>query len=368
MTRETAGRFWFAAKAIIVLVLAFLAFLGLAVLVSLTGSLRPILLVAIAAMILGLLWAGAVRLLRRKHPDRRPSFWGAWLKSSAVWGMILLALLAVPVLGAIVFNASQPLAVPKVTLSNGEREVVFQGMIHIGSEPYYQSVVFDLSKAADLDYTLFFEGVQPGTDENLERMNQLLGTKGLNLNQIYDAFAQQCDLHFQNEYFAVFYDDLQENPEQFVKADVSVDDMMAEWDRLLGEHPEWRAQAAPDPEDEVDGDLEGWLDRIENLSPGQRQLSSLACQAYLNATLGRLGGEKPPFKQNVVLEFRNRHLADLILEHPAERVYITYGYDHFRGVFRLMREADPAWKIVDVEWRQAIESARELERELQLED
>lgn len=367
MSPSSTSRLWFAIKVIAVFVLAVLALLGLILLVNLSGSFRLVLLVAAVALALGLLWAGFVFFLRRERADR-PPFWQSWLKASAVWGLVLMAAAAVPVLGAIVFNTSQPLAMPKITLSDGEREVVFQGMIHIGSEPYFQSVVFDLEKAADQGYTLFFEGVQPGTDENLEQMNRLLGTNGLNLNQIYDAFARQCDLDFQNTYFAVFYDDLQENPEQFVKADVSVDDMIAEWERLLGEHPEWRGLPVANPEEAVDSDLEGWMDRLENLSPGQQQLASLACHVYLNATFSRLGGEKPPFKQEVVVNYRNRHLADLILDHPADQIYITYGYDHFRGVFRLMREADPDWRIVDVQWRQAIDSARELERELQLDE
>ena len=81
-----------------------------------------------------------------------------------------------------------------------------------------------------------------------------------------------------------------------------------------------------------------------------------------------MGHIKPPFKEHVVVYFRNRHLADTILaQAAAEQVYVTYSYDHFRGVFKMLREADPRGKIVDVEWRQAVDDQTELERELQLE-
>ncbi len=367
-TRAAQSSWWIALKAILLFVLTLLALLGLLVLVSATDSFRPLLLVAVVALVIGAIWAGVGRLVRRGRAGARP-FWRSWLSASGVVGLLALALLAVPLLVVITINATRPLAVPRVTLTDGEREVVFQGMIHIGSAPYYQAVAFDMTQAADLGYVLFFEGVRAGAPENVQRMNEILGTNGVNLNQVYDAFAQQCGLHFQNEYFGVFYDDMASNPDQFVNADVSVDDMMAEWDRLLQEHPEWSAaQINERPEEEVDNQLDGMMGRLNSLTPGQQRLTQLACQTVLNVNLGQLGGEKPPFNENVVVDFRNRNLAEMIMQHPAERLYITYGYDHFRGVYKLLTEANPNWRIADVEWRQAIDNATELERELQLEN
>jgi hypothetical protein len=54
-----------------------------------------------------------------------------------------------------------PTAVPLVTFSNGQKNVVFQGMQHVASEDFYKSVVFDLEKALVDGYTLFYEGVHP---------------------------------------------------------------------------------------------------------------------------------------------------------------------------------------------------------------
>lgn len=355
-------------KAILLFILAFMALLGVSVLLRVGGSAVPLLFVGAAALLLGAAWAGLGALLRRNRPGRAP-FWRRWLKASAVCGLVLSALAAVPLLIATYINTARPLAMPRIVLTDGNKEVIFQGMVHIGSPPYYQGVVFDLTQAADMGYTLFFEGVRSGSEENQALLNKLLGTDGLNLNQIYDAFAQQCRLKFQNDFFGVFYDNIVTEPDQYLNADVSVDDMMAEWERLLEEHPEWRAQQVDArPEDEVDGDLGSWMDRLGNLTPGQRKLTAMACHTYLNVNFSQLGGEKPPFKEQVVVEFRNRHLADMILEHPAKRIYVTYGYDHFRGVFRMLQEANPNWRITDVQWRQAIDSEQELERELQLEN
>lgn len=358
-----------ALKAIVLFLLVVLGILGLVLLVRAADSVVPVLPVIALALVLGAAWAGMRRVLWRRR-DRPPSFAWAWLRAATVWALLLLALVAVPFLLANYINARRPLAMPRIVLTNGAKEVVFQGMVHVGSEPYYQGVVYDLTRAADEGYDLFFEGVRAGSEENQRLMGEILGTNGQDLNQFYDAFAQQCDLHFQNEYFDVYYDDIVTNPDQFINADVSVDDMIDEWRRLLEEHPEWRArQVNATPEDEVDDRLSGFMSGLENLSPGQRELVVLGCHTLMNVVFGEVGrGEKPPFKEHVVVEYRNRHLADMILQHPRDRIYVTYGYDHFRGVFRLLQEADPNWQITDVQWRQAVEDRPELERELLLED
>lgn len=51
---------------------------------------------------------------------------------------------AVPIYYAALLTSLKPLTVPQATLSNGTKTVVFQGMAHIGSEPFCKSVVYDL--------------------------------------------------------------------------------------------------------------------------------------------------------------------------------------------------------------------------------
>ena len=109
---------------------------------------------------------------------------------------------------------------------------------------------------------------------------------------------------------------------------------------------------------------------MKNLTPGQQSLVGLACQTMFNITLNgttTTDDDKSPFMKKIVLDYRNRYLADTILQSPAERFYITYGADHFKGVYKLLQAADPAWTIEDVSWRQAIEDRVAVENELQLE-
>lgn len=47
---------------------------------------------------------------------------------------------------------------PQATLSNGSKTVVFQGMVHVGSEPFYKTVVCDIEQALSDGFVIFYEG------------------------------------------------------------------------------------------------------------------------------------------------------------------------------------------------------------------
>ena len=60
---------------------------------------------------------------------------------------------------------ADPPLLPQATLTNGQKTVVFQGMIHVGMEGFYKSVVYDLEEALNEGYRLYYEGVQPSPGE-----------------------------------------------------------------------------------------------------------------------------------------------------------------------------------------------------------
>lgn len=62
-----------------------------------------------------------------------------------------------PLSWLILQSALNPLALPRITLSEGSRQGVFQGMVHIGSEGFYRSVVYDMLRARDAGPVLYFE-------------------------------------------------------------------------------------------------------------------------------------------------------------------------------------------------------------------
>jgi|GEM_PF-892592 len=82
-----------------------------------------------------------------------------------------------------------------ITLSNGEKTVVFQSMMHIASPSFYDAVRADMQLLVGQEYVFFYEGVRPGTVESIERLGTLLGTDVS--PEMYDTLAHLAHLESQ---------------------------------------------------------------------------------------------------------------------------------------------------------------------------
>lgn len=89
---------------------------------------------------------------------------------------------------------------PTHVLRNDEKTVVFQGMSHIASQDFYDSVRDNIIAAKENGYVLYFEGVRPGTEENEEIFDTALGIK-----LTPDTYSLMAELYNftpqDNEYF-----------------------------------------------------------------------------------------------------------------------------------------------------------------------
>ena len=54
---------------------------------------------------------------------------------------------------------------PQITMTNGQKTIIFQGMQHVATEGFYKSVVYDLENSLSQDYVFLYEGVKPSTPE-----------------------------------------------------------------------------------------------------------------------------------------------------------------------------------------------------------
>ena len=105
-------------------------------------------LVVLLALVAAVLALASAWVLRRLFPTAtgRP-FVSVWLRNLLGWTLILGVLVAAPFYYLMVVTDTRPATVPQVSLSNGSKRVVFQGMQHIGSEHFYQAVIYDVEKA-----------------------------------------------------------------------------------------------------------------------------------------------------------------------------------------------------------------------------
>jgi hypothetical protein len=205
------GAFW----------LALILFAAASLLVVRDLPVWMIALLAGAGVALGALFFLPRWLVKRRDPAY------STLRSFVVFALtgVLAAtgLVSLPIYYLAFWVQSGPTAVPLVTVSNGQKTLVFQGMQHVGSEDFYKSVVFDLEKTLIDGYTLFYEGVQPvpGRPDLTEWFNKTLRGSDKDIGADYTKMADECGLQFQLNYFQTLAADMAIHPARHVTADVS---------------------------------------------------------------------------------------------------------------------------------------------------
>jgi hypothetical protein len=342
------------ARAIAWFVLTVFFLLGLPVVLVWPGSFFAALIVlalVLALPVLGLRW-----LLNRRQPGFRPL--RAYLVSGIALLMIVVSLISLPVYYFSFEVDARPSAIPQVTLSNGSKTVVFQGMVHVGSETFYKSVVYDLEKALAEGYTLFYEGVQPSPGEGDDWFRDNLAGGG-DLSDNYKLLGSVCGLQFQLDYFSLLSADMKVHPERHVTADVNTLDMKREYDRLVKTNPAFAAAVKKKPattavsaKTDDAGPLDFLTAYAKDGSTDQKNILGILCRGLINATISNSGsdGDLEP----VILDFRNRNLAQQIITHHSKKIYITYGAAHLPGVLALLKEKDPKWRVVSTKWMRAV--------------
>lgn len=343
------------------LVLCFLA--GLPVLLGATWLSLPALLslAALLALPLALLWR------RVWHPSRARRWFGTWLRGSVGLWFLLCGLAAAPLYWLAITTETRPAIVPTVTLSNGPRTVVLQGMQHVGAERFFQAVVYDLEKALTDGYVLAYEGVADSDPEADAWFRQTL-THGKDLGDSYRELGKTCGLTYQIDYFGPVVADAKAHPERHVTMDVNTRAMKQEYDRLMQSDPAFsaamRKRDAEENADDDDGsDVVTRLIEWQKAGrEGQHVLAGTLCRGIMTFVMRKSsegGGDMDP----VVLDFRNRHLATQLLTDPRPKIYVTYGAAHLPGVMSLMQR-EPGWKVESVKWMRTIAAPEHLEGRL----
>jgi hypothetical protein len=282
----------------------------------------------------------------------------AWTKVGIALTICLSVILAAPIYYFASITQLKPALVPQVTLQNGEKEIIFQGMQHVGAERFYKSIVFDLESGLSNGYILYYEGVRPSTADNDAWFAQTV-THGRDLTSAYRELGSLCGLDFQSDYLQVVFQDSVAHPENHSVADVDTAQMKAEFDRLMATDPDFatamsEADDAPEPDsDSLDG-VVSWLQRGTD---AQREMAGVICRGFMTSTMTQSNDstERQPLDP-LILDFRNRVLAQRLLDEPRDKIYLTYGAAHFPGVYALLRNDDPRWQVVSVKWLRTIDT------------
>lgn len=353
-------------QAIAWFVLAVAFVLGLPILLGWGYGLLTALVLVAAVLAVASAW-----LLRRLSPAAaaRP-FTSVWSPALLGWTLTLGVLVAAPFYYLMVVTDTRPATVPQVTLTNGSRHVVFQGMQHIGSEHFYKAVIYDVEKALSEGYVIYYEGVQTPTPESkafFEKLShELVG--GSDLGGTYKSIGEVCGMKFQLDYFGLLDADKAEHPKRHVIADVDAIEIKAEYERLMRVDPAFAKAHAndfqPKPATNDNAFMLKVVEWLKNGSEAQKTLGGIACRGLF--TLSQPTQDSPPGRMEpVILDFRNRALAKRIMLSADDKIFITYGSAHLPGLVAELRKLDSKWAVGSVKWMRTIEHPEHIDGKLQ---
>lgn len=301
-------------------------------------------------------------LVRRGFPgQRRQHRRTSYLKAAIATLFTLTALLAAPLYYLALQTALRPMTVPQATLSNGSKTVVFQGMMHVGSEGFYKSVIYDLEKALSDGDVIYYEGVVGDPEGDAWFSETLAGGGDLSAN--YQMLGDACGLQFQLNYFQLLRQDMAAHPERHINADVTTADMMHEYQRLEASDPDFAQavqaeRASSKTDDATGGGIAQIVNLLQDATPDQKSLVGTACRGWLTMTLSQRSA--PSALDPVILDFRNRKLSERISADTHQNIYITYGAGHLPGLLADLQADDPAWEIKSLKWLRTIDTPEDL--------
>lgn len=320
-------------------------------------------------VILGFLLAIPAYYIRRLRARKRSGYSARslYLRFALALSIILIFFSALPVYYFSWQVSVSPHSVPKVILSYGNRKIVFQGMMHIGSESFYKSVAYDVEQAIADGYHVYYEGVKPSPGEGDRFMAEFIGG-GKAVNDNYKTIANICGLRFQKDYFRVMEQHAKANPLQVVEADVSSLDLKKEYERLVGTDPAFAAAEGPQAmkaksASNNDGDfMAALLSVLHDSTAQQKELVGIIGRGIINMAVAesKSGGER----DKLILNYRNRYLVDMVSGDGHDKMYILYGAAHIPGVVKLLHQKEPKLKVVSVTWQRSIAAPDRAEGEL----
>lgn len=243
----------------------------------------------------------------------------------------------------LIFNDFSASTLPKITLTNGDKTLIFQSMSHIGSEEFYTDIQEDMRQLKTDDYVFFYEWVKRGSDESVEKLSQLMG---MELSE--DMYVLMAQLGWFVQQDVQMFSWLLPS----TNVDLDTDEMMllAQWS---GIQPPKNLQFMEELK-KYEWDYDSFTSLQKRiLQEAAHALMNLLLMNYADPELERELIQAMPLME-IILHTRNTLLVDTILESPSKNIYIHYGALHYAGILAGLQERDPRWHEVHREFIQLI--------------
>lgn len=210
--------------------------------------------------------------------------------------------------------------------SSKTKEMAFIYMHHIGTELFYENVSHKVDSLQKEGYISFCEGVE-NTKETDSSLNDLSNRKvrkilGVVTRSYYDSISNKLagKIKYKGDKKLInqpSYKILKVDTTTSVKADVELKILINEFESRHG---------------------------FVQLSDCDMN-TSLESTEYECETIGKELSKK--FRTEIVLDYRNEHLANRIMNFDSDKVLVIYGANHFKGLWKELDKIDSTWQYDD---------------------
>lgn len=246
-------------------------------------------------------------------------------------------------------NIYSPALLPEFTMTNGKKTVIFQWMAHIGSESFYSQIKENIRKQKNDWYTLFFEWVKPWTEEESKEFNKLLWIKFdketyTNLSKLYNLKAQN------NHDFLTIVNN------KDVNVDIWISDILKIYKKRFWTWIVSDVQDLPINVTSLTNELINQLNEKELslfVNINRAIMNMIIKDSWLRDSIIATSSKKDIF--SVILEDRNKILADKIINGNEDKIYVLYWLMHFDWVLELLQNNDSNWNVTSARFFKPID-------------
>lgn len=248
------------------------------------------------------------------------------MKRYITYSLLLLCLLLTSCVSMVV-NALVSEEMDLVKLTNGEKEVVFFPMAHVGPSEFYDDVAAKVDSLKELDYVFLYESAGSTLTDSLEsdklsrKFRKVFGTspsalasRADTVNQLlFNEIEYKGDLNLMTQ---PPYSQLNLDTSEAYRADASMEELFAAYEKQYGE-------------------IE--LSECDRITPLEAEYN---CD-WLNRK------DRKAFRKEYIHAYRNQVLAETLLEVNSNKVAIIYGQAHLQGLREILEEENEEWTVVE---------------------
>lgn len=255
--------------------------------------------------------------------------------------------------------------IPTYTISNGTKTVVFQTMVHVGLKSFYDEVGEEMNHYGNIGYKVILEGLEAGgggyvplSKDNPE-YDKDVSIYNKKLNQYNKMLANIEDIHYKD----FKYTQQAVTLDQYNKYDYEV------VDKSFLNKNEYKKKSE-EPFNIINEERIKKIDFI-NVYPFNELINNEKKFIFLtnlkkfwlykkiNEGIYYIKTLENP-SYGVITDYyilkRDGILAQGIIKEKNNFIYVNYGEAHFKGVFNLLKESDPNWKIINTTYKIALGS------------